>query len=367
MESLWTKAKSYIPSRNWLIFLGTTGTLASTLAYDKYKLSEIRKSLEAEASLIANEPLPFFELPRRVIVFISPGDFPRYWFNEYVKPVFDAAGLDYELHDVRKGGQTRKIVRDHIWDGKEELTKKLLEDQAKRTRQLASRGSWFRPRDEDVDLGLIGNVLRDLERRPKYDSTEGLIAVGPEAWTEVLQGLNDGCVAPRVPSLTDAEARLKLPPEPVLPKAGENPSKQLKKEIEKAEEERQKWYDEKNALVERHALYPPISREDTGAFLPWFQPPPLGYLPGRNLIGWGNFPHRIYTWFTSHKLMQEVGSQALLVARGNKRPFDVTKDTKLGESDACSLADPEKGTEWEDKKAWIGPRAEVADRIEIYA
>ncbi|KAI8844740.1 inner membrane protein import complex subunit Tim54-domain-containing protein [Chytridium lagenaria] len=350
-EQLLQKAKSYIPSRGWLIFIGTTSTFTSLVAYDKYMLNRVRKDLETRAGEIGAEPLQFHEMPRKVSVYISSGDWPRYWFTEYVKPVFDAAALDYDLIEPKKAGQVRAMLRDRIWDGRDELSRRRKEDEDKRRSSRRSTWSFMGQTMSDEDLGLMGNVLRDLSLRPKYDIKEGIIAIGPEAWRETLQGLNDGCVAPRAYPYTDRELFAMLPPEPTVPDFGEKPARAQKKEIEAAEEARKKW------VLER----------ENSAFPAWFQPPPVGYIAGRNLIGWGHFPHRIYCWFTSRKLMKEVGEDALVIAKGFTRPFDVSKDTVLGARDACAIADKEKDTEWEDKEAWKGPRSEVVERLAMYA
>ncbi|KAJ3217704.1 mitochondrial import inner membrane translocase subunit tim54 [Dinochytrium kinnereticum] len=362
------KVKAYIPSRGWLIFIGTTSTISSLLAYDKYKLNQVRKELTDKAALIAAEPLAFHELPRKISVYISPGDWSKYWFTEYVKPVFDAAGLDYDLIDCRKAGQVRAIVRDKLWDAKEEMARRRREEEERRLRPQRRSWSMFgRSGYDDEDLGLMGNVLRELERRPKYDSKEGQVAVGPEAWREMLQGLNDGCAAPRVYAYTDDELRSVISSEPIIPSFGENPDKSQKKEIEAAEEAKKKWVTERTNAIERRAMYPVLDRDDPSALPSWFQPPPVGYVAGRNLIGWGRFPHRIYTWFTSRYLMREAGEDALIIARGSVRPFSPASDVGLGRSDECAIAEKETGTEWEDKRAWAGLSSPVADRLSIYS
>ncbi|KAJ3191373.1 mitochondrial import inner membrane translocase subunit tim54 [Irineochytrium annulatum] len=355
-NTIGAKLRSYLPSRGWSIFIGITSTITTLVVHDKYEYKRIRKEIEDKAAEIANQPLGIHEMPRKVTVYVAPGEWSKSWFNDYVKPVFDAAGMDYDLVTPDRVGEARSLVRELIWDGKKEHS-------AIRSRPLPPKPSgwaaWLGFRPATDDFGLIGNILRDLENRPKYVPEEGLVAVGPEAWTEMLQGVNDGC-------LTDRPAPLVLPPVPEITEVFEE-GKEGDKKKKAAEDARVKLEKEREAEILRYSLYPPLTR-DAGHLPPWFPVKPVGFVTGLNLIGWGHFPRKILCWFTARQIMREVGESALVVARDATRPMVRTKDVAMGSEYACAKADKEVGTEYDGTATpWKGPEDIVLDRLRVYA
>ena len=73
------------------------------IAYDRYECQRIRSQLLEEASVIAEQPLSHtMQKPRHLKLYLSVdttshGNAYVAAFDRYVKPVWDAAALDYEM------------------------------------------------------------------------------------------------------------------------------------------------------------------------------------------------------------------------------------------------------------------------------
>ncbi|KAJ3411986.1 hypothetical protein HDV05_001415 [Chytridiales sp. JEL 0842] len=341
--------KPYIPSRNWLIFLGTTGGVASLIMYDTYELKKVRKELAERASIISKQPLPIWEAPRKVRVYLAPSDNATTWFNNFVKPVFDAAGLDYQVTEPVKTGSVRAAVRDLIWTGKEELAQRQQKDKEFADAVKKAKASWLIPVPQSPTV--LETVMDSYDI--KYRSSEGLVAVGPEAWTEMLQGLNDGCLTERVGPISNDD----LPKYPSPPFA--DPSKPTDSEREKIEQVDK----DIKAAKERHIFYPTLDRRQS--LMPdAFKVPEVGYLPGKNYTGWIGFFIRGLNWFNYRTSQRIVGEEALKIAFAATRPLDVSRDLDIGEKDQYGEKVVESGTEWEAK--WAGPDPVVLAKMRIY-
>ncbi|PUU80347.1 inner membrane protein import complex subunit Tim54-domain-containing protein [Tuber borchii] len=98
--------RAKLPSRNWSIFISLSTAFAAAVYYDRRETKRVQKHWCSVVEHLAREPLSTLELPRKVTVYLSapPGDTitPSIeYFREYVKPVFTAAALDF---DVGLGG-----------------------------------------------------------------------------------------------------------------------------------------------------------------------------------------------------------------------------------------------------------------------
>ncbi|TPX63287.1 hypothetical protein SpCBS45565_g06714 [Spizellomyces sp. 'palustris'] len=306
--SLLQSLKSRLPSRNWCIFLGTTSTITGLAIYDKYHLRNVRKELDQKAAILANEPMQTWEVPRKVKVYVAPTHWARYWFKQYIKPVFDSAALDYEVVEPKVGGQIHHSVRDLIWAGKDE-------------QRALPPGYRYEPNQ----YSALGNPLE----RPKYSADEGLIAVGPNAWREVLRGLKEGALAERPPPAA-------VTPVETTPNA----------DSQNTDTPSDTPNDEATATPE-----PPLDLSEHN--LPSFPLPQLGYITGRNQSGWTGFPRRVYGWFTERETAREIGEEALKVAFGRVREFDVDRDPILGSKDVYV------------NKEWSEEQKKSAESVEI--
>ena len=87
----WLEKRPKLPSRNWLIFLSVTSSVAGLYIYDRQQCKHIRQSYIDKVKHLAEQPADPFEIPRKVTVYAAkwPGDEDydqsmRY-FRKYVK------------------------------------------------------------------------------------------------------------------------------------------------------------------------------------------------------------------------------------------------------------------------------------------
>ncbi|KAJ3090560.1 mitochondrial import inner membrane translocase subunit tim54 [Quaeritorhiza haematococci] len=303
-----------LPSRNWLIFWGVTGTLTSLAVYDKQELKKVRSKYCERVSHLALEPMKTDETPRKVVVFLAPSQYARYTFKEYVKPVFDAAALDYEFIEPRTAGEVQKRIRELVWTGKEEAAAKMPTPAPEISTTSSTNSSWRSrlfggSRTQNATSSFASQQIQPpmdpiqaFMQRPKYNPEEGLIAVGPEAWGELLTGISEGFL-----SLRPSQQQESSTPTNTDSDSSDSSSNESTTPVEPT-------FDLSESNLPQ---------------APYFQPPTIGFIPGQNLVGWTRFPHRIYRWFIERKVMEEVGEHAVKVVLGNRREL-LREDLRQG-------------------------------------
>lgn len=197
-----------LPSRNWLIFWGITGSFTAAIVYDKRETRRATAKWRRAVASIATEPITHAsQLPRKMTIYLEapPGDGLRVaqdHFIEYAKPVLAASGLDWEFVQGREEGDIRAAVAEKI----------------RRTRRAHERpGEESAPTDE--------TALQDLRKKmglAEYEGIKGDILVGRHTWKEYIRGLHEGWlgsldapVQPEVevkPVVEDAAAQIELKP-----------------------------------------------------------------------------------------------------------------------------------------------------------
>ncbi|TPX49987.1 hypothetical protein SeLEV6574_g01142 [Synchytrium endobioticum] len=326
-----------LPSRNWMIFWSVLGTSVALYAYDRQERRKIAADLRRRAAPLAEVPMSPQEVPRKIWVYLAPSQFARYNFNEYTKPVFDAAALDYELIQTEDHCNILERVKNHIWTGKAE-----------------ARGLSKQPRQPYNPY--------IPPPRPVYSSNEGLVAMGRGAWREVLNGINDACLSlseDEVKAIEMAEQRKKveeLSSRRLYGRTSTTLHDKSLKTSDKTKNDEKTWYQwitgadrtSSKPLIDS-ATSPSIAEKtlpappaDTSASeiektqtapqvqlsienLPLnFQLPPVGYISGQNLTGWTNFPLRVYHWFTSRNTASKIGEEALAIAYGATKSLELS-------------------------------------------
>jgi import inner membrane translocase subunit TIM54 len=87
----WLDKRPKLPSRNWLIFITVTSSIAGYYIYDRRQCNQIRQSYIDRVKHLADEPLASLDVPREVTVYGAkwPGDedYDRSlkYFRKYVK------------------------------------------------------------------------------------------------------------------------------------------------------------------------------------------------------------------------------------------------------------------------------------------
>ena len=70
--------------------MGNVLVLSSGLAgyglYDRSEASKIKATLQSQVKHLADEPLPPYESPRKLTLFVPSTQWADYWFKEFAKP-----------------------------------------------------------------------------------------------------------------------------------------------------------------------------------------------------------------------------------------------------------------------------------------
>lgn len=92
----WLEKRPKLPSRNWLIFLGTIAAVTSLYVDDRRKCKKIREEYVAKVRYLAEEPLDKHDWGRKVTVYACryPEDQEHErsmkYFRKYVKVSFES-------------------------------------------------------------------------------------------------------------------------------------------------------------------------------------------------------------------------------------------------------------------------------------
>ncbi|KAF2199866.1 mitochondrial import inner membrane translocase subunit tim54 [Delitschia confertaspora ATCC 74209] len=345
-----------LPSRNWMIFLTITGSWTAAVVYDRREKKRIQKKWAKLVEHIAREPVEVHQLPRKLSVYISapPADglvSAREHFNEYVKPILVAAALDWDAVEGRKEGDVRAGLAERI--------RKLRKQKGEPSNE---------PIEEDV-ADLLEQVRKNTGVEP-YTGIAGDIVIGRHSWKEYVRGLHEGWLGPldppvevvetlkpaafTLPTTESPAAPVEQPATPVGPSAEQPasttqddasptvgtdaPPKEPEKEVEKPAEEEKKSKKKKQP--------PPFNStaDYTNSHLSPNCPSKLGpttVIPFPHLLGFLNFPIRMYRFLNRRQVAEEVGRQTAAAVLASYGPYSAPSE---GQSGAESL---EGGSKWE--------------------
>ncbi|KAH7889513.1 mitochondrial import inner membrane translocase subunit Tim54 [Phlebopus sp. FC_14] len=116
----WLSARPRLPSRNWCIFLTFTTSFISYYAYDRRQARTIRATYVDRVKHLSEEPMSSMQLPRKVVVYGAkcPGDedYQRAikFFKKYIKPVFVAAAIDYDIVATPHTGDLTNLIASSV-------------------------------------------------------------------------------------------------------------------------------------------------------------------------------------------------------------------------------------------------------------
>lgn len=119
------------------------------------------------------------ELPRKVKVFIADTSYARYTFKTFVKPVFDAAALDYE---TVIGTKIAPHITELIAAGKREAESKMVAKPTSIMSRVFGTGSQASGAYDPIESYL---------KRKLYNADEDWVVVGNEAWKSCLTTLDE--------------------------------------------------------------------------------------------------------------------------------------------------------------------------------
>lgn len=400
--------KLSLPSRNWMIFWGVLAGLAGGIVYDKYEQKQIRKKYMKQVEQLGEEIYDTNRIPRRLTIFIAPppNDFldeSLKHFRRYIKPILNAAAIDFTVFTETRQGDIRSEVAEKI----RQLRRERLEQQAKeeeRLRQEAYNKSWtkffkesvpnavksLRKKEEEeperlVDrhdlyspkdvLGLykvIKPISPERDDSKELDLSGGVLCIGRGTYKEYLTGVHEGLLGP-------LEAPPPPPPEPkqldeVIEDGGK--SEKTEKKEEEIDDFGQKDGVDKDKLppvpkpyiapvdYAKAPLAPELNmkgivRNDSNVPVLFEQPLAVFTVP--KLSGVTNIPWKIYRFYTRRNIAEKVSQETLRVVNGHSRPFQY-KDKYLGGEEEMDW--PKKWIERGKKKnsEWV-QELEVDERV----
>ncbi|KAG0244604.1 mitochondrial import inner membrane translocase subunit Tim54 [Mortierella sp. GBAus27b] len=311
------KLRAKLPSRGWMIFWGTVGTIGALVYRDHLLTVAAKKRVVDKVDILAKQTCGTQDMPRKVTVYIMPppGDGihkTRHYFRQFVKPVLDAAAVDYEVKEGSTEGQIQAMVAEDI----------------RKKRQIAA-----------------GKTQAQTETDPKTpvaplkSVSDGIVVLGRIALAEVLKGYNDGCFQ----SLDDPQpiVATEFVPEVSAKDEAKSLSTEATGSIESSgvnattkQEEQQVGgaaattavtpTAETDAAKGTEAAAPTepvkIPQDETFFSLPPSGLEPVGYIPFKNLTGFRNFHKKVIALFNSYDCVEYAGGSVMKIA------FAETKD-----------------------------------------
>ncbi|KAF8940603.1 mitochondrial import inner membrane translocase subunit tim54 [Dissophora ornata] len=323
------KLRAKLPSRGWMIFWGTVGTIGALVTRDHYLTVDAKKRVADKVDILAKQTCGVQEMPRKVTVYIMPppGDGihkTRHYFKQFVKPVFDAAALDYEVREALTEGQIQSMVAADI----------------RKKRQIAA-GKIPAQTEEEKNAPVAS--LKSI--------SDGIVVLGRVALGEVLKGYNDGCLQ----SLDDPEPApvvSEIVPEISSKDEGASLSTETTGSVETTGENDTKTEDaasttavatstEAPAAVSENAKKEAEEAAKEPITIPqdedYFSVPPtglepVGYIPFKNLVGFRNFHKKLFALFNSYDCVEYAGGAVMKVAFAETKDMD-KEDLNIGKDE----------------------------------
>ncbi|KAF8003508.1 hypothetical protein HF325_002753 [Metschnikowia pulcherrima] len=262
-------------------------------------------------------------------------------FRRYIKPILNAAAIDFEVYTENRQGDIRAQVAEKVRQLRRDQIAKQAADEAKQA-QIAYEKSWSKFWRESVPLVL--KEFKKTEQEPeKYVSRQdlytpmdvlglyriiepvspardhgddallcgGVVCIGRGAYKDAKTDTETEKKAPEVADFAEKEGEGQKKQDPV-PKPYILPSDYAQGELAPELDFEQVIRNNKNA---------PVIFEQ-----------PLYVFPVPKLSGFLNMPRKIYRYFTTSEMAEEVSENTMCVVNGNSRPFEF-KDKFLGKEE----------------------------------
>ncbi|KAG0321175.1 mitochondrial import inner membrane translocase subunit tim54 [Dissophora globulifera] len=320
------KLRARLPGRGWMIFWGTVGTIGALVTRDHYMTVDAKKRVADKVDILAKQSCGTLDVPRKVTIYIMPppGDGihkTRHYFKQFVKPVFDAAAMDYEVREGLTEGQIQSMVAADI----------------RKKRQIAA-GKAPALTEEEQSAKIV--ALKPV--------SDGIVVLGRVALAEVLKGYQDGCfqslddpepvvavteMAPDVPPTQDGALLIESTGSAETSTdttSAQDITTQSKADTTTASPAASEAA--KNQDSEKPASEPVKIPQDEEFFsVPPSGLEPVGYIPFKNLVGFRNFHKKLFALFNSYDCVEYAGGSAMKIAFAEtkdmeKEDLDIGKD-----------------------------------------
>ncbi|KAF9394478.1 mitochondrial import inner membrane translocase subunit tim54 [Podila verticillata] len=314
------KLRARLPSRGWMIFWATVGTLGGLVTRDHYLTVAAKKRVADKVDVLAKTSCGVQDMPRKVTVYLTapPGDGihkTRHYFKQFVKPVFDAAALDYEVREGLSEGQIQAMVAADV----------------RRKRRVAA--------------GKISELTEEEQQKPMVPMksvSDGIVVLGRIALGEVLQGYNDGCLQSLddpEPIIVEAKTEESTTQEPAsepstdssqTPEASASAPESVEAVTPTPEDTKASTEAKKDTKAEEEKPAPvPIPQDEAYFSVPPTGLEPVGYIPFKNLTGFRNFHKKLFALFNSYDCVEYAGGSVMKVAFAQTKDME-QEDLNLG-------------------------------------
>ena len=287
-------------------------------------------------------------MPRRITIFLAapPGDglrVSREHFHEYIKPILVAGAMDWDVIEGRREGEVRAGLAEKI----------------RKLRKRNGETSQAEPGEESQE-----DMYREMRRMAgitDWDGVQGDLVLGRHTWKEYIRGLHEGWLGPLAntqssePEKTDPQPLAAQSPDSPLPEippsetsSSENPtssSPQIDSTTPETPSEKPADKSKKPPVTPPYITPPEYASSPAAHTLPTSLPPSIP-VPLPHLLGFFNFPIRIYRFLTRRHLADSTGaSVAALVLASQSRPY--TQSAELASAIDPDDASPSVGSQSE--------------------
>ena len=347
--------RARLPSRNWMIFWTIIGSWSAAVYYDRREKKRIQKKWCDAVAHLAREPLPANTMQRKLTVFLSapPADGllnAREHFHEYVRPILQSAGLNWDAIEGRREGEVRASFAEWL----------------RKRRKVAGEPSIEAVPEDDLEC-MIEN-MRDKMGVRVWPGAAGDIVIGRNTWKEYVRGLHEGWLGPvDAPehvtraldtAEVDGDNAAEAPqPEQATPAPSEDSASSLEagtvvhdSEMSRSDEEKKTEEKPKEESKPKKPKQPPpfiSTTEYASATLPSSLPaelPPATAINFPHLLGFLNTPIRIYRYLNKRKVADEIGREVAAACFAAYRPFERASgpvgSSPFSEDDASPSSSP---------------------------
>ncbi|KAF8917830.1 mitochondrial import inner membrane translocase subunit TIM54 [Mucidula mucida] len=297
----WVAKRLKVPSRNTLIFLSVTSSVLGLYIYDRQQCKKIRQEYVDKVRHLSEETTDHLAWPRQVKVYSAkwPGDedynqCARY-FRKYVKPIFIAAAIDFEIVTGKKHGDLADRIADEI-----------------KMRRRLDMGLEEEHRDPRLTPKYKFRSKEDI-RQQELDG--GIVIVGRPTWKEFMDGLKRGWT----------ESPAKIDHDEILARELEEDGRF--DEVEPFEEtppSPAKSFNSDFYNTLHQASPKPTASSPVDSTIPSSIPalPPILFVPFTNYVGFKLIPNMLYDFFNRRYFVQSGAEAAYRLVMRQTRPFN---------------------------------------------